>query len=774
VAASCCLPFETVWQLPYIVAGRPLNGRFHGFAGWTFVSPKYFEALRIPILRGRAFTDQDDAAAPGVIIINQAMARLAWPDGDPLNDRLLVGRTMGPEYEKDGVRQIVGIAGDVRDVGLNRRPRPAMYVPIAQVPEGVKALTLPLLPIAWIVRSHGKPQGIAAAVTNELRLSSGGLPVARTRSLQEVVAQSTARTQFNMALMTVFGCAALLLAAIGIYGLMAYSIRLRTHEIGVRLALGAQPEDVRRMMLWQGMRLILIGVAIGIPAAFGLTRLNGTPAIPIRSRLCATNDFLWASTGCERKNILSAMRAFSLIVIPLALSGGVADQPDVLGQERLFESWIHGQMSTRHLPGIALGVVFDQQLIWAKGFGMADVDGHVAMTPATKFRMASHSKLFTSTAIMQLRDGGKLRLDDPVSKYLPWFKPKPAEPDDPEITIEELVTHSSGLPREAGPHWTTHDFPTAEQVRSYIAEHQAIYSPEVRWKYSNLALGIAGMVVEALSGEKYPDYVKKHIFGPLGMNASSVDQQVDGLAVGYGRLMPDGPRKKIPFIDARALGSATGITSNVEDMAKFVSLQFSSGRVGGNQILSTGALREMHRVRVLENDWTRGNAIGFAVNREKDKIYVGHGGSYPGYKTQTLIDLDGKVGVIVLTNEDDGNPGSIATHLMNTVGQAVAKAGAPAPKSPVWDPTWTRFAGHYSSEGGETDVVELNQRLVMFNPDGENPEAQQRLEPVGNGRFRLESPTGGSAVGEIVRFVEENGRVVRMYTGESFSNRVNP
>src|SRR5580658_522836 len=171
------------------------------------------------------------------------------------------------------------------------------------------------------------------------------------------------------------------------------------------------------------------------------------------------------------------MRVFSLMLVPLLLSAGVVDQPDVLGQERLFESWIHGQLTSRHLPGIAIGVVYDQELIWAKGFGFANVESRAPMTPSTKFRMASHSKLFTSTAIMQLRDAGKLRLDDPVSKYLPWFKIKPAEGDDPEITIEELVTHSSGLPREAGPHWTTHDFPTAAQVREYVTGHPAVYSP---------------------------------------------------------------------------------------------------------------------------------------------------------------------------------------------------------------------------------------------------------------------------------------------------------
>ena len=152
-ATSCCLPLETVWQLSFIVQGRPLTGRIHGVAGWTFVSPGYFDALKIPVLRGRAFTERDDATQPGVVIINQEMAKRVWPNSDPLNDRLLVGRGFGQEYDLDPVRQVVGIVDDVRDVGLNRPPRPAMYVPIAQLPGGVKSLVLPILPMAWIVRT---------------------------------------------------------------------------------------------------------------------------------------------------------------------------------------------------------------------------------------------------------------------------------------------------------------------------------------------------------------------------------------------------------------------------------------------------------------------------------------------------------------------------------------------------------------------------------------------------------------------------------------------
>jgi D-alanyl-D-alanine carboxypeptidase len=468
---------------------------------------------------------------------------------------------------------------------------------------------------------------------------------------------------------------------------------------------------------------------------------------------------------------LSGFAAVPLLAA-VALASGLPDNPDVKGAERLFSAWLQGQIAYRGLPGIVVGVVSDQELVWAAGFGFADTAAKLPMTPQTKFRMASHSKLFTATAVMQLREQGKLRLDDPVSKYLPWFQPKPAEPGDPPITIEELLTHSSGLPREAADHWTTYNFPTQEELIKLIPARQAPFSPEVRWKYSNLAYTMAGMIVETVSGEKWAVYVQKNIFTPLGMTSSSVDQNASGLAVGYGRRMPDGSRNIMPFVDARGMASATGITSNVEDMARFVSAQFRTGKMSSSQILSTGSLREMHRVRVLENNWTRGNAIGFAVSREKDKVYIGHGGGYPGYTTQTWIQLDSKVGVIVLTNTTDSNPSDIAMQLMNTVGDAVAKASTPAPKPPQWDPSWTRFAGLYRSRNGDQQVIELNQRLVIIVPDGPNLDNPIRLEPLGNGLFRYVAPVGGGPVGETVRFVEQNGQVTRMITGDSFADRV--
>ena len=287
---------------------------------------------------------------------------------------------------------------------------------------------------------------------------------------------------------------------------------------------------------------------------------------------------------------------------------------------------------------------------------------------------------------MQLREQRKVRLDDPVTDYLPWFTFQLAAPDDPPLTIEHLLTHSSGLPREAGSHWSDLDFPTAAEVRDLMSDRHAAFSPEVRWKYSNLAYTIAGMVVEQVSGLPWAEYLQTNIFDPLGMSSSSVDTEDAKMATGYGIRMPDGSRAVMPFVDARGMAAATGLTSTVEDMARFVSAQFRTGARGDDRLLSTASLREMHRVRMLENTWTSGQGIGFGVRRVDGKIFIGHGGGYPGYTTNTSIQLDSKIGVIVLTNTNDSNPGQIVRQLMSTVGEAVATATATEPQAAAWDP----------------------------------------------------------------------------------------
>jgi predicted permease len=271
-SATCCVPLEGGYGLPFIIVGRPLQGTEHGGGGWLTISPGYFDVFRIPIKQGRAFTDRDTKGTPPVVIINEAMARQFWPKGNPLHDRLAIGRGVMREFADEPERQIVGVVGNVRDGGLNNDPRPTMYIPQGQVPDAANALNVKLTPIAWVVRTKVEPHSVSAAVQEQLRQATG-LPVSDIRTMDEVVSRSTSRDRFNMWLMTVFGASALLLAAIGIYGLMAYSVAQRTQEIGIRLALGAEASDVKNMVVMQGLKLTIAGIVIGLGCAFLLTRL---------------------------------------------------------------------------------------------------------------------------------------------------------------------------------------------------------------------------------------------------------------------------------------------------------------------------------------------------------------------------------------------------------------------------------------------------------------------------------------------------------------------
>jgi predicted permease len=285
-SATCCVPLDGGYGLSFTIVGRPApaqGGTTHGNGQWKTASVGYFDVFKIPVKRGRAFDERDTGAAPGVVVINEAMARRYWPEGDPLNDRLIIGRGLMKEFAAEPERQIIGIVGDTRDGALNQDPAPAMFIPQAQVPDAVNALNVSIGPMAWVVRTTQSPHLLSEAIQEQIRQASG-LPVTNVRSMDEVVSRSTSRQRFNMWLMTVFGACALLLAAIGIYGLMAYSVEQRTQEIGIRLALGASVPQVKNMIVFQGMRLALIGVVIGLASAFALARLVQTMLFGVTTR----------------------------------------------------------------------------------------------------------------------------------------------------------------------------------------------------------------------------------------------------------------------------------------------------------------------------------------------------------------------------------------------------------------------------------------------------------------------------------------------------------
>jgi putative ABC transport system permease protein len=231
-------------------------------ADYTEVSSHYFRAMGIPVIKGRAFTSDDRADAPGVVVINESLGRKYFAGEDPLGRRITFDNLKDPEAKW---LTIVGVVGDVKQTNLNAETEPAIYLPHTQSPS-------PLMTLVVRTRS-ADPTSVAASVRGEIRALDRDIPVTSMRAMEQVLAASVSQRRFSMLLLGIFAGVALLLAAVGIYGVMAYSVTQRTHEIGIRMALGAQGGDILKLVVGQGMILALIGVAIGLAAALLLTRV---------------------------------------------------------------------------------------------------------------------------------------------------------------------------------------------------------------------------------------------------------------------------------------------------------------------------------------------------------------------------------------------------------------------------------------------------------------------------------------------------------------------
>ena len=259
VAITTALPLSrTEAASSFIVEGQPRPPDANlPIANWRVVSPEYFQVLSIPLMQGRTFTERDGKDVPGVVIISKSMARSVFPNADPIGKRLLIG-------SDKSASQVVGVVGDVRHSGLDAEPKPEMYVCYLQT-------VRPAYTVA--VRTKLDPSSMVAAVRNEVQAIDKDQPISSVKTMNQMRLESLAQLRFNTLLLSIFAGIGLILAAVGIYGVMSYSVVQRTHEIGIRMALGAQPENVLKLVLRLGMVLALIGVGIGLVTSFALTRV---------------------------------------------------------------------------------------------------------------------------------------------------------------------------------------------------------------------------------------------------------------------------------------------------------------------------------------------------------------------------------------------------------------------------------------------------------------------------------------------------------------------
>jgi CubicO group peptidase (beta-lactamase class C family) len=461
-----------------------------------------------------------------------------------------------------------------------------------------------------------------------------------------------------------------------------------------------------------------------------------------------------------------------------ATPASIAAHPHVVQALELARVWLEGQQAYHQVPGVSAAIVHDQQVLWSGGFGRSDLASSRPATAETVYSICSISKVFTSVAVMQQRDEGKLRLDDPVHRHLPWFALKRAEGEG-DVTIEGLLTHSAGLPRESGhAYWSAPDFafPSREDVMRTVGGREPLYAPATAFQYSNLGITLAGEVVAATAGEPYAAYVRRRILEPLGLRSTTPEmpeaERGGRLATGYGPLNREGRRDVLPFFSARAIAPAAGFASNVQDLARFASWQFRLLGRGGSEVLKATTLREMYRVHWAEPDFETLWGLGFALQRRDGKVFVGHGGSCPGYRTHLLLMPDEKIASVVMANAQAVSVNAWAQRLYDIVAPAVKSAREAAKGEAPED--LARYAGAYSvfPWGGEVAVVPWKDGLAMIDLPTDDPVKDMlRLKKTGEHTFRRvrKDETLGE---EVVFEMAADGRPARFKRHDNHYPRV--
>jgi CubicO group peptidase (beta-lactamase class C family) len=392
----------------------------------------------------------------------------------------------------------------------------------------------------------------------------------------------------------------------------------------------------------------------------------------------------------------------------------------------VIDTWIEAQLAYENIPGVSVAIIKDQQLIWSKGYGYADVENKVPMKAETICSICSISKLFTSVAIMQLWEQGKLRLDDSVSTYLPDFKVKQGYESVP-ITIRGLLTHSAGLPRESDqPYWTwPFNFPTEKEINDRLDDQSTLYPSSREFQYSNLGMALLGQIVAKVAGMPYEQYVQEKILKPMGLTNTLpyMPKELYGsaLAKGYSGISRDGKRRLMPFFQTNGIAPAAGFSSTALDLGKFAQWQNRLLKSKTAEILKPSTLREMQRVQWFDPAGVNNWGLGFIVDPKENM--VGHDGSCPGYRT--TVDLNTKTGiaVVVFANAAGVSPEKFSAGIFKILEKYSSTTPSPTTVN------LTDYAGIYDATdwGSESVVLPWKGRLLMYRLPSNDPMASPNL-----------------------------------------------
>ncbi|WP_421852352.1 serine hydrolase domain-containing protein [Novosphingobium sp.] len=431
--------------------------------------------------------------------------------------------------------------------------------------------------------------------------------------------------------------------------------------------------------------------------------------------------------------------------------------------------WLDSVQAFDRIPSLSAAIVQGDRIVWSRGYGTLDAARSIPSGPDTVYSICSISKLFTSISLMQLWEKGLVKLDEPITTYLPWAKLKPVEEDSLPITLRSALTHSAGLPRESDfPYWTGpgNPFPTHEQIVSRIGDQQPLWEASRRYQYSNLGLTLVGETVAAVSGVSFGDYSQSHVLEPLGLKDTHpfMPMPLYGkrLAVGWGAIKRDGTRDLLKPFDTRGIGPAAGYTSTVEDLGRFAIWQFRLLRSGQPEVLKASTLAEMQRVQFTDPDWKVTRGLGFQIRRKGDSTYVGHSGDCPGYHTALVMRPATETAVVgMLTGAEQPSVYADAIFELLDKRKAFSFKGAP----PV-NVDLAAYTGRYGGQPWTSDVALMPWAggLAMLSLPSTDPAGSLSFwKPKGNDIFRRVRDDGSEAddlrferdaAGKVVRYIQ--------------------
>ena len=416
--------------------------------------------------------------------------------------------------------------------------------------------------------------------------------------------------------------------------------------------------------------------------------------------------------------------------------------------------WLEYQRTIRRIPGLSVGLVHRDEMVFSAAFGYAKEAPRRKATIQTCYRIASISKVFTATAVMQLVERGLVHLDERVDRYVPWFKSRQGDSLAP-ITVRQLLSHTAGVERDGAAHWQNDRVPTLRQIKSRVRGGIAIFAPLERWKYSNLGYVILGQVVAGAAGRPYEDCVRTGIIEPLRLSNTGfalAPEVIRALAVGYGRDLPGRPRQTFGHPDANGMRAAAGLGSNVVDLCAFMSAQFP----GSGRLLSDLSKREMQRPQWMRNEDDR-YGLGFHIWIVDGRPIVGHGGGFQGFKTAIGMDVERRIGVAVLTNAIDAPAQPLMIGVFQTIYDYL-KPSEVSPRSIRTRAGLRKYEGRYTGRWWELEIVAVGDRLLAYDASSDRPLREPNvLERRGRERFQIAAGPGVGYVGETVTFRSRAG-----------------